>query len=109
MRKRKVKLENWSVVDGLTMQDFRDMVPGQRVSGRVRSWFGIPQGTVFSATIVSIDRKRRRIETPNAVYRLGAMSKAYERWAGEGVAVSSSVYSSQGVVGVPVGTAHALR
>lgn len=108
MGKRKVKLENWSVVDSLTMQEFRNMVPGQRVSGRVRKWYGIPSGTVFSATIVSVDRKRRRIETPNAIYRLGTISKAYERWAGEDVRTSADLYSSQGV-GVPVGTAHALR
>lgn len=109
MRKRKVKLENWSVVDSLTMQEFREMVPGQRLSGRVRKMFGIPQGTVFSATIVSVDRKRRRIETPNAVYRLGAISQAYERWVGKEVAAPSANLYPAGVVGNPIGTAAALR
>jgi hypothetical protein len=110
MRKRKVKLENWSVVDSLTLQEFRDMVPGQRVSGRVRKWFGIPQGTIFSATIVSVDRNRRLIETPNAIYRLGTVSKAYEQWAGEALAAPyAGLYSSQSALGVSVGTAHALR
>lgn len=110
MKKKKVRLENWSVVDSLTLQEFRDMVPGQRLSGRVRRLFGIPQGTVFSATIVSVDRKRRWVETPNAIYRLGVMSKAYEQWAGHpSETPAASLFPTQGVVGVPVGTAHALR
>ncbi|MGA8109121.1 MAG: hypothetical protein WBD46_02655 [Acidobacteriaceae bacterium] len=110
MKKPKVRLENWSVVDSLLLQDYRELAPGQRLSGRVQRLFGIPQGTVFSATIVSVDRKRRRVETPHAVYRLGAVSRAYERWAGENDPQPvPAPYSVQSVVGVPVGTAHALR
>jgi hypothetical protein len=109
MKKPKVKLENWSVVDKLLLQDYRDLAPGQRLSGRVRKLFGIPQGTVFSATIVNVDRKRRWVETPNAVYRLGAVSHAYQRWAGQEAGQSAPAYPAQSVVGVSIGTAHALR
>ncbi|HEX4038980.1 MAG TPA: hypothetical protein VHX37_13050 [Acidobacteriaceae bacterium] len=110
MKKPKVKLENWSVVDSLLLQDFRDLAPGQRLSGRVSKLFGIPQGTIFSATIVYVDRKKHRVETPHAIYKLGSVNQAYERWADQRVTAPSALrYPAQRVVGVPVGTAQALR
>lgn len=80
---KKLKLEQWSVVDRATLQDYRNLVPGQRLSGQVFRRFGLPRGTMITATITAVDRARGRVETANAVYRLGAISAAYQRWLGE--------------------------
>lgn len=110
MRKPKVKLENWSVVDSLLLQDYRDLVPGQRLTGRVRRLFGIPQGTVFTATIVKVDQRRQRVETPQAVYRLGKVSQSYEQWRGHHAdEVPVGDFPVQAVAGVSMGAAQALR
>lgn len=105
MKIAKVKLESWSVVDNGSFQEFRDLAPGQRLCGRVKGMFGIPRGTIFSAVIVSIDEKRRRVRTANAVYRLGTISATYEKWAGQAMAK----FPAQAVTGFSIGTAQAVR
>lgn len=105
MKTSKVKLENWSVVDNGTFQEFRGLTVGQRLTGRVTGLFGIPHGTIFSAAIVSIDEKRRRVRTANATYRLGAMSQMYEKWAGQ----ATARIPAQAVHGFSIGTAQAAR
>lgn len=103
MKMAKVKLENWYVVDNGTFQGFRNLAPGQRLTGRVKGLFGIPRGTVYSAAIVSIDERRRRVRTANAVYRLGAVDAAYEKWAGQ----ATAKFPAQAVAGFT--TAQAVR
>jgi hypothetical protein len=105
MKMSKVKLESWSVVDNGTFQEFRNLAPGQRLTGRVKGLFGIPHGTVFSAAIVSIDEKRQRVRTANAVYKLGAINQAYENWAGQ----TTARIPAQAVAGLSIGTASAVR
>lgn len=83
MDKPSAKIENWSVVGSVVIGGYRELEPGQRLTGEVLGHMNLPKGTIYTSAIVSIDMQNRQVETRNTVYELGRMSEDYERWAAE--------------------------
>lgn len=83
MEKRVAKLENWSVVGSVVFEGYRELEPGQRLTGEVMGHTNLPNGIIYTSAILSIDMDRRCVETQNTVYELGRMSPDYERWVKE--------------------------
>ncbi|MGA8530616.1 MAG: hypothetical protein WB622_12940 [Acidobacteriaceae bacterium] len=78
-----VRIENWAVVDDLIFQGFRELEPGQRLTGTILATTDLPKGTIFTSVIQSVDLDNGVVETQNAVYQLGQMDEGWERWEAE--------------------------
>ncbi|HEX3987530.1 MAG TPA: hypothetical protein VHX13_13075 [Acidobacteriaceae bacterium] len=83
MDKPWVRIENWAVVDDLIFQDFRELRPGQRLTGRILATTDLPKGIIYTAVIQSVDLHNGLIETQNSVYQLGQVDEEWERWEAE--------------------------
>ena len=83
MDKTLVRIENWSVVDDLIFQGFRELKPGQRLTGTILATTDLPKGTIYTAVIQSIDLGKGVVETQNSVYQLGQVDDDWERWEAE--------------------------
>lgn len=83
MEKSVAKLENWSVVGSVVFEGYRELEPGQRLTGEVMGHTNLPNGIIYTSAILTIDMEKRQVETRNTVYELGEMSADYERWLHE--------------------------
>jgi hypothetical protein len=83
MDKPFVRIENWAVVDDLIFQGFRELEPGQRLTGTILATTDLPKGMIFTAVIQSIDLDKGVVETQNTVYQLGQVDEDWERWEAE--------------------------
>jgi hypothetical protein len=81
MEKLTAKIENWSVVDNLIFNGFRELEPGQRLTGRLMGHTDLPNGVIYTSVIKSIDKANGRVEAGNTVYQLGQVNEQYEHWA----------------------------
>lgn len=88
MEKLTAKIENWSVVDNLIFNGFRELEPGQRLTGYLMGHSDLPNGVIYTSVIKSIDKATGLVETGNTVYQLGQINEQYEHWA-------ESAHSSQ--------------
>ena len=80
MNKPVVKIENWSITGSVLFQDYRELEPGQRITGDVFGHTNIRNGFICSSSILSIDFINDLVETHNTFYQLGAVNEDYERW-----------------------------
>ncbi len=83
MDKPLVRIENWAVVDNLVFQGFRELEPGQRLTGTILATTDLPKGTIYTSVIRSVDLDKGVVDTGNAVYQLGQVDDAWERWEAE--------------------------
>ncbi|MGA8109123.1 MAG: hypothetical protein WB974_06790 [Acidobacteriaceae bacterium] len=83
MEKRRAKIENWSVVGSVVLGGYRELEPGQRLTGQVLGHTNLPNGIIYTSAILSIDWDNRLIETRNTVYELGDADPDYERWSAD--------------------------
>lgn len=83
MDKPSVRIENWAVVDDLISHGYRQLQPGQRLTGTILSTTNLPKGTIYTSVIQNVDAKAGQVETFNTIYQLGKMDEDYERWLGE--------------------------
>jgi hypothetical protein len=83
MDKPVAKLENWSVVGSVVFEGYRDLEPGERLTGEVMGHTNLPNGIIYTSAILTIDMEKRWVETRNTVYELGQMSADYARWLNE--------------------------
>lgn len=80
MEKLSAKIENWSVVDNLIFHGFRELEPGQRLTGYLMGHTDLPNGVIYTSVIQSVDQANGLVETGNTVYRLGKISEEYQSW-----------------------------
>lgn len=90
MDKSLVRIENWAVVDDLIFQGFRELEPGQRLTGTLLATTDLPKGIIYTAVIQSVDLDHGVVETQNTVYQLGQVDDAWERWDAERNETSSA-------------------
>lgn len=83
MEKPLVRIENWAVVDDLIFQGFRELEPGQRLTGAILATTDLPKGIIYTAVIQSVDFNHGVVETQNTVYQLGQVDEEWERWEAE--------------------------
>ena len=78
-----VRIENWAVVGSVIFLGYRELEPGQRLTGDVMGRTNLRNGSIFTSAILSVDLERKRVETRNSVYELGTVSEDYARWMNE--------------------------
>lgn len=83
MEKLSANIDNWSVVDNLIFHGFRELEPGQRLTGYLMGHSDIPNGVIYTSVILSIDKANSLVETANTVYHLGKANEIYEHWAAD--------------------------
>jgi hypothetical protein len=83
MDKPLVRIENWSVIDDLIFQGFRELEPGQRLTGTLLATTDLPKGITYTAVIQSVDLDNGVVETQNTVYQLGQVDEEWDRWEAE--------------------------
>jgi hypothetical protein len=76
-----VKIENWSVVGSVIFEGYQELEPGQRLLGDVFTHRNLSSGLIYTSAILSVDHVNGLVETRNTIYRLGAVSGDYARWA----------------------------
>ena len=81
MEKLSAKVENWSVVDNLIFHGFRELEPGQRLTGRLMGHTDLPNGVIYTSVIQRVDKDKGLVEAGNTVYQLGHVNEYYEQWA----------------------------
>ena len=81
MQKRIATIENWEVVEPVSLQGFEQLSPGKRLTGRVLGHANLPSATrIYTSAILSVDLRRGVVETRNTIYRLGEASEEYKSW-----------------------------
>lgn len=80
MSKSLVNIENWSVVDDLIFHGYRNLEPGQRLTGTIFGHENLPNGVVYTSVIQNVDSVHGTVETLNTIYQLGQVNEQYERW-----------------------------
>ena len=83
MDKLSAKINNWSVVDNLIFNGFRDLEPGQRLTGYLMGHSDLPNGVIYTAVIQRVDRANGLVETGNTIYQLGHINEQYQFWASQ--------------------------
>jgi hypothetical protein len=83
MEKLSAKIENWSIVDNLIFHGFRELEPGQRLTGYIVGHTNLPNGVIYTSVIQSVDAANGVVQTLNSVYHLGQVNEEYELWASE--------------------------
>jgi hypothetical protein len=81
MEKPLAKIDNWSVVGSVVLEGYRELEPGQRLTGEVLGHTDLPNGIIYTSAILSIDLENRQVETRNTVYELGRVNESYQRWS----------------------------
>jgi hypothetical protein len=82
MDKPVVRIENWSVVSSALFQGYRDLEPGQRLTGDVMGHTNLRNGSIYTSAILKVDLAHKLVETHNSLYLLGEVSADYARWMG---------------------------
>ena len=80
MQKRIVRIENWSVVSSVVFDGYRNLVPGERLTGNVLGHANLRNGLIYTSEILSVDRRNGFVETRNTIYELGEVDPEYEQW-----------------------------
>jgi hypothetical protein len=80
MNKPPILIDNWAVVESVSMLGWTTLEPGRRLTGYVSSHSDLPAGLIYTSAIVSIDLARGLVETRNNLYRLGRRNGEYEHW-----------------------------
>ncbi len=80
MEKLSARIEHWSVIDNLIFNGFRDLEPGQRLTGYLMGHSNLPNGVIYTSVIQNVDLANGLVDTGNTVYRLGRASDDYEQW-----------------------------
>ncbi|HZZ38526.1 MAG TPA: hypothetical protein VFE06_05290 [Acidobacteriaceae bacterium] len=83
MDKPLVRIENWAVVDNLVFRGFRELEPGQRLTGTILATTDLPKGMIYTSVIRSVDLDNGVVDTGNATYQLGQVDDAWEQWESE--------------------------
>lgn len=83
MEKLSARIENWAVVDNLIFHGFRELEPGQRLTGHLMGHTDLPNGIIYTSVIQRVDLANGLVETGNTVYRLGRADEVYEQWAAD--------------------------
>lgn len=83
MDKLSAKIDNWSVVDNLIFNGFRNLEPGQRLTGYLMGHSDLPNGVIYTSVIQRVDKANGLVETSNSVYQLGQMNESYQLWSSE--------------------------
>lgn len=81
MEKLSARIENWSIVDNLIFHGFRQLEPGQRLTGYLMGHSNLPNGVIYTSVIQSVDAANGLVETGNTIYQLGKVNEEYEHWA----------------------------
>jgi hypothetical protein len=102
MEKLSAKIENWSIVDNLIFNGFRELKPGQRLTGYLTGHKDLPNGVIYTSVIKRVDPANGVVETPNTVYHLGQINEEYRLWVAERNGASSDRKDEvRGFVGDP--------
>lgn len=80
MDKPPIPIENWAVVESVSMQGWSPLEPGHRLTGYVSTHTDLPAGFIYTSAIVRIDESKGLVETCNNLYRLGRRNSEYETW-----------------------------
>jgi hypothetical protein len=80
MEKSPIPIENWSVVESVSMQGWSPLEPGRRLTGYVCTHADLPAGLIYTSAIIRIDEAAGLVETRNNLYRLGRRNPDYETW-----------------------------
>jgi hypothetical protein len=80
MEKLPIRIENWAVVESVSMQGWSQMEPGRRLTGWVYAHAELPAGLIYTSEIVRVDEATGLVETRNNVYRLGERNPDYATW-----------------------------
>ncbi len=75
-----VRIENWAVVGSVIFRGYRELEPGQRLTGDVMGHTNLRNGSIYTSAILNVDLGNRLVETHNSLYHLGAVSEDYARW-----------------------------
>jgi len=78
-----VRIENWAVVGSVIFRGYRELEPGQRLTGDVMGHTNLRNGSIYTSAILNVDLGNRLVETHNSLYQLGAVSEDYARWMWE--------------------------
>ncbi|MBT9331677.1 hypothetical protein [Paracidobacterium acidisoli] len=81
MTKPMAKLERWAVVDSIASQSFRELQPGQHLTGYIPGGANLPNAKfIYTSVIIHADVVRGVVETLNTLYELGKPSEEYRVW-----------------------------
>lgn len=80
MQKNRVRIENWSVVSSVVFDAYRDLVPGERLTGNVLGHANLRNGLIYTSPILNVDRANGLVETHNTLYELGEADPDYKQW-----------------------------
>jgi hypothetical protein len=80
MNKSPILIDNWAVVESVSIQGWTALEPGRRLTGYVSAHSNLPAGFIYTSAIVSIDLDAGLVETRNNLYRLGRRSSEYNVW-----------------------------
>jgi hypothetical protein len=80
MEKQRVRIENWAVVNDVISPSYRDLKPGWRLTGTVFAHADLPNGIIYTSSIVNVDLGGGVVETQNRLYVLGQVSEEYRQW-----------------------------
>ncbi len=83
MEKLSARIENWAIVDNLIFHGFRELEPGQRLTGYLMGHADLPNGVIYTSVIQSVDAANGLVETGNTVYRLGQVNEEYQQWVAD--------------------------
>jgi hypothetical protein len=76
-----VRIENWSVVEGLSSESFRELQPGSHLMGYAFGHANHPNAKfIYTSGIVSVDPSTGLVETLNTTYQLGEANPGYKNW-----------------------------
>jgi hypothetical protein len=80
MEKPPIRIENWAVVESVSMQGWSQLEPGRRLTGWVSAHADLPAGLIYTSEIVRIDEAAGLVVTRNNLYRLGQRNPDYDVW-----------------------------
>jgi hypothetical protein len=81
MSKPVVRIENWSVVQDLISERYRELQPGSHLTGYAFGHVTVPNAKfIYTSRIVSIDLSKGLVETLNTSYQLGEVNPEYKEW-----------------------------
>jgi hypothetical protein len=79
--KTAVRIENWSVVEGLCSESYRELQPGSHLMGYAFGHANHPNSKfIYTSSIVSFDLEKGLVETLNTTYQLGEVDPEYKSW-----------------------------
>jgi hypothetical protein len=81
MSKPLVRIENWSVVEDLISESYRELQPGSHLTGYAFGHVNVPNAKfIYTSRIVSLDPRKGLVETLNTSYQLGEVNADYKTW-----------------------------